>query len=186
MIIIQLALIIFGVVTIVIFKAMFEFDCEPAIEPIEPFRVSDYYDRLIKATEDIARDRASAKSEPIVLWLVLDGLQINEDGSLKWIHKDPPKKLDYICSHRSGDLMMLPTYADFYADNSCARMFVYNKGWRMCGTQRSNDYANAIEDLRTQLAYAMAQTSMSTAQAMQAMELMEARCNNECTSYWTF
>ena len=76
----------------VILKTMFEFDYDPIVEPIEPFRVSDYYDRLIKTTED----------------------------------------------------------------------------------------------LRTQLAYAMAQTSMSTAQAMQAMELMEARCNNECTPYWTF
>lgn len=166
MIIIQLGLIIFSVVTIVIFKTMFEFDYEPTIEPIEPFRVSDYYDRLIKATEDIARDQASVKPEPIVLWLVLDGLQINEDGSLKWIHKDPPKKPDYICSRRPGDLMMLPTYANLYADNICIV------------TQRSNDYANAIEDLRTQLAYAMAQTSMSTAQAMQAMELMNRGVSN--------
>lgn len=178
MIIIQLGLIIFSVVTIVIFKTMFEFDYEPTIEPIEPFRVSDYYDRLIKATEDIARDQASAKPEPIVLWLVLDGLQINEDGSLKWIHKDPPKKPDYVCSRRSGDLMMLPTYADIYINKDGSLKWIYK--------DPPNDYANAIEDLRTQLAYAMAQTSMSTAQAMQAMELMEARCNNECTPYWTF
>lgn len=174
MIIIQLVLIIFSVMIIVILKTMFEFDYDPIVEPIEPFRVSDYYDRLIKATEDIARDQASAKPEPTVLWLVLDGLQINEDGSLKWIHKDPPKKPDYICSHRSDGLMFLPTYANLYADNTCIV------------TQRSNDYANAIEDLRTQLAYAMAQTSMSTAQAMRAIELMEARCNNECTPYLTF
>lgn len=174
MIIIQLGLIIFSVVTIVIFKTMFEFDYEPTIESVDPFRVSDHYDRLIKTTEDIARDQASIKPEPIVLWLVLDGLQINEDGSLKWIHKDPPKKPDYICSHRSDGLMFLPTYANLYADNTCIV------------TQRSNDYANAIKDLRTQLAYAMAQTSMSTAQAMQAIELMEARCNNECTPYSTF
>lgn len=174
MIIIQLVLIIFSVSIIAVLKAMFDFDCEPTVEPIEPFRVSGYYDRLIKATEDIARDRASVKPEPIVLWLVLDGLQINEDGSLKWIHKDPPKRPDYICSHQPGDLMFLPTYANLYADNICIV------------TQRSNDYANAIENLRTQLAYAMAQTSMSTAQAMQAMELMEARCNNECTPYSTF
>ena len=171
MIIIQLGLIIFSVVTIVIFKTMFEYDYEPTIEPVEAFRVSDYYDRLVKATEDIARDQASAKPEPIVLWLVLDGLQINEDGSLKWIHKDPPKKPDYICSRRSDGLMFLPTYANLYADNTCIV------------TQRSNDYANTIEDLRTQLAYAMTQTSMSTAQAT---ELMEARCNNECTPYSTF
>ena len=58
---------------------------------VEPWKLSEYYEHLQKVAEDIAKEKANRKPSPTVLWLVLDGLRLNEDGSTEWIHKDKPK-----------------------------------------------------------------------------------------------
>lgn len=54
------------------------------------FSISAYFDRIEQANLEII-----AKREPpqkaIVLWWGFDGLQINTDGSFKWIKRENPK-----------------------------------------------------------------------------------------------
>lgn len=49
--------------------------------------VSGYYDRIEKAALDIARKR-KPDDKIIILWLVVDGLRLNENGELEWIKRE--------------------------------------------------------------------------------------------------
>ena len=59
------------------------YEGEP-LEPLEPFVVSEYYDRMEKAALDILEYQESV-DQTIILWWVLDGLRLNEDGTLEWL-----------------------------------------------------------------------------------------------------
>ena len=53
----------------------------------KPFSLAEHYERLMQVSEEIAEEKAKQKYEPTVLWLVLDGMRINEDGTIEWIKK---------------------------------------------------------------------------------------------------
>lgn len=52
--------------------------------------VSEYYDRMEKAFLDI-REHQEPVDQTIILWWGLDGLRLNEDGTLEWVSRRKPK-----------------------------------------------------------------------------------------------
>lgn len=56
-----------------------------------PFIVSEYYDRMEKVSLDIQAEKKPIE-RTIILWLGLDGLRINEDGSSEWISRKKPEQ----------------------------------------------------------------------------------------------
>lgn len=54
----------------------------------EPFAVSEYLARIERVALDIERKKREKAPTVIVLWLLLDGLQINVDGSFGWIKRE--------------------------------------------------------------------------------------------------
>lgn len=58
----------------------------------EPFIVSEYYDRMEKAALDILEYQEPV-DQIIILWWGLDGLRLNEDGTLEWVNRRKPKPI---------------------------------------------------------------------------------------------
>lgn len=56
----------------------------------EPFIVSEYYDRMEKAALDILEQQEPV-DQTIVLWWGLDGLRLNEDGTMELVSRRKPK-----------------------------------------------------------------------------------------------
>lgn len=65
-----------------------ERDCH---ESAKPFVVSEYLARIEKASLDILESREPT-DKIIILWWGLDGLRLNEDGSLEWVSRKRPEK----------------------------------------------------------------------------------------------
>lgn len=65
------------------------YEGEP-LEPLEPFIVSEYYDRMEKAALDILENQGPV-DQTIILWWGMDGLRMNEDGTLEWVSRRKPK-----------------------------------------------------------------------------------------------
>lgn len=60
----------------------------PKLE-IEPFSVTEYFDRMEQATLDIM-EKQEPIDQTIILWWGLDGLRLNEDGTSEWISRKKP------------------------------------------------------------------------------------------------
>ena len=60
----------------------------------KPFSLAEHYERLIQVSEEIAEEKEKRQYEPTVLWLILDGMRINEDGTIEWIKK--PSRINQI------------------------------------------------------------------------------------------
>lgn len=71
------------------------------VERYEPFSVSDYLTRIENTALDIQRKREQEKPHVIVLWLLLDGLRINGDGTFEWIRREE-KKSDPLVNYAGG------------------------------------------------------------------------------------
>lgn len=56
----------------------------------EPFIVSEYYDRMEKAALDILEHQWPV-DQTIILWWGLDGLRLNDDGTLEWVRRKKQK-----------------------------------------------------------------------------------------------
>jgi len=56
------------------------------------FSVSDYYERMERASIEVQREKAQQKAYKLTLWAGLDGLQMNEDGSTQWIKRGETKQ----------------------------------------------------------------------------------------------
>lgn len=69
------------------------------LEPLEPFVVSEYYDRMEKAAIDILENQEPV-DQTIILWWGMDGLRMNEDGSLEWISRKKPKPVNQNVSYQ--------------------------------------------------------------------------------------
>ena len=65
------------------------YEGEP-LEPLEPFVVSEYYDRMEKAALDILENQEPV-DQTIILWWGLDGLRLNEDGTMEWVSRKKQK-----------------------------------------------------------------------------------------------
>lgn len=59
-------------------------------EHLEPFVISEYYARTEQAALDILENQEPV-DQTIVLWWGLDGLRLNEDGTLEWVSRRKPK-----------------------------------------------------------------------------------------------
>lgn len=57
---------------------------------VEPFVLSEYFERIEKAFIDILQTQTPIDCT-IVLWFGLDGLRMNEDGTFEWISRVQPK-----------------------------------------------------------------------------------------------
>lgn len=57
---------------------------------VEPFIVSAYLERIEKAWLNILEQKKPT-DWTVILWWGLDGLRMNEDGSLEWISRKKPK-----------------------------------------------------------------------------------------------
>lgn len=53
----------------------------------DPFSISDYLSRRERTILDLMEQREKEEPYVITLWLGLDGLQLNEDGSTEWIRR---------------------------------------------------------------------------------------------------
>lgn len=56
---------------------------------IEPFSVTKYFDRTEQAALEIL-EKQKPIDQTIILWCGLDGLRLNEDGTLEWISRKNP------------------------------------------------------------------------------------------------
>lgn len=67
--------------------------CEPFEPYVEPFSPITYMERIQNAHEEILHEK-ELKKEPsiIILWWGLEGIQLNEDGSLQWVKKRKPEQ----------------------------------------------------------------------------------------------
>lgn len=71
------------------------YEREP-LEAPEPFIVPEYYDQMEKAALDILEHQEPV-DQTIVLWWGLDGLRMNEDGTMEWVSRKklkPKKRID--------------------------------------------------------------------------------------------
>ena len=59
-----------------------------SLEPLEPFVVSEYYDRMEKAALDILEHQEPV-NQTIILWWGLDGLRLNENGTMELVNRTP-------------------------------------------------------------------------------------------------
>lgn len=59
-------------------------------EHSEPFVISEYYARTEQAALDILEQQETV-DQTIILWWGLDGLRLNEDGTLEWVSRRKPK-----------------------------------------------------------------------------------------------
>ena len=59
------------------------------LQPPDPFVVSEYYDQMEKAALDILEQQEPV-DQTIILWWGLDGLRLNEDGTLEWVNRRKP------------------------------------------------------------------------------------------------
>lgn len=55
--------------------------------PIKKFSVSEYMERIEKAWLEIVLEREGATVYLITLWWGIDGLRINDDGSIEWVRR---------------------------------------------------------------------------------------------------
>lgn len=55
--------------------------------PAPVFSVPKYLDRIEKASDEILEQRENSEKYVCILWWGLDGLRMNEDGSLEWVSK---------------------------------------------------------------------------------------------------
>ena len=62
-------------------------------EHLEPFVISEYYDRTEQAAIDILETQEPV-DQTIILWWGLDGLRLNEDGTLEWASRRKPRPVD--------------------------------------------------------------------------------------------
>ena len=60
------------------------------LEPLEPFVVSEYYDRIERTALEILESREPV-DRTIILWWGLDGLKLTEDGKLDWVSRKKQK-----------------------------------------------------------------------------------------------
>lgn len=67
--------------------------------PSEPFVVSEYYSHMEKAAIDIL-EKQEPIDKTIILWWGLDGLKLNEDGTLEWISRKKPKPVNQDISYQ--------------------------------------------------------------------------------------
>lgn len=59
-------------------------------EHSEPFVISEYYARTEQAALDILETQEPV-DQTIILWWGLDGLRLNEDGTMEWVSRRKPK-----------------------------------------------------------------------------------------------
>lgn len=62
------------------------FETREPLEAIEPFVASEYFSRMEKAALDILEAQEPI-DQTIILWWGLDGLRLNEDGTLEWVSR---------------------------------------------------------------------------------------------------
>lgn len=70
----------------------------------EPFIVSEYYGRIEKAALNILEDQKPV-DQIIILWWGLDGLRLNDDGSLEWISRKKPEPVNQNVFYQSAQSM---------------------------------------------------------------------------------
>lgn len=69
------------------------------IEPLEPFILSEHFSRMEQASLDILENQESVDKTIILFW-GMDGLRLNEDGSLEWISRKKPKPVNQNISYQ--------------------------------------------------------------------------------------
>lgn len=126
MIVLFIAQISLGVVIYLIFFAKKATKAVPCrLEQLElgqskePFSVAEYMDRIDRAQVEILSNQKPV-DQTIILWWGLDGLRLNEDGTLEWITRKkempkPPKTVDtsFYPSGVGNFLAQYPSYLDF-------------------------------------------------------------------------
>lgn len=62
----------------------------PVLLEIEPFKISEYFNRMEQTTIDILNEQNQI-DKTIILWWGLDGLRLNENESFEWIIRKKQK-----------------------------------------------------------------------------------------------
>lgn len=58
------------------------------VQNYKPWSLSEYYDRIEKVSLDIVSEKKKNDNYKLTLWLLSDGLQLNEDGTTQWIKRE--------------------------------------------------------------------------------------------------
>ena len=125
------------------------YEGEP-LEPLEPFVVSEYYDRMEKAALDILENQEPV-DQTIILWWGLDGLRLNEDGELEWISRKTPKPVNQNVSYHP--CQSIQTYNSNLFDQtqstraSIDALMAQNVSWQMQAYQ-AQQTAQVINSLQ--------------------------------------
>jgi len=54
----------------------------------DPFSVSEYYKRIERTWLEFLSEQECVEKYTLVLWVGLDGLRLNDDGTMEWIKRD--------------------------------------------------------------------------------------------------
>lgn len=82
---------IFAIVGYIRQKNHNEIEDSTIVPCVPEFSVSDYLERIEKAGIEIAREQEKQEPYQLVLWLVVEGLRLNEDGTTEWIRREEDK-----------------------------------------------------------------------------------------------
>jgi len=86
-------------------SALIPYEKEDTVANAVPFVLSEYFDRMEKTNLEILEQRVQVK-QVIILWWGLDGLQLSENGTLKWIsRKKQPIVSNVYQPWQTGNLM---------------------------------------------------------------------------------
>lgn len=94
------------------------------IQLVEPFSVLEYFDRIEKAALDIL-EKQDPVNKTITLWWGLDGLRLNEDGSLEWISRKKPKPVNQNISYQMCQSMKHLPQFDMSQSTQATREQIY-------------------------------------------------------------
>lgn len=119
----MLIYIIFGISTIAIFislivenrnkKKRIQLETNQLVSYISDFSVSKYMGRIEKYGIEIMSERQKETNYQIILWIGIDGLRLNDDGTTEWIRREKetekPISISYSqCQSMNWNAMQLP------------------------------------------------------------------------------
>lgn len=84
---------------------------EPQGIDAEPFVVSEYFARIEKASLEILESRKPVE-QIVILWWGLDGLRLNEDGTVEWISRKKPSPVQRNVFYQPSQAVIPPPQYD--------------------------------------------------------------------------
>lgn len=97
------------------------------------FSVSEYLGRTEKTNTEIALEQEKQPKYQLVLWLVVDGLRLNEDGTTEWIQREEEKPKSMSASYQPPQQRL--DFSMMQSTRSTMQALLYNSGCQNTASQ---------------------------------------------------